>query len=341
MSTPDPSFDHYRCLVAERDHDGNVHLRLQKRAAAAASEGELTIRVSYSSLNYKDALASTGHPGVARSLPLVPGIDAAGTVIHSTSSQFRAGDSVLIFHARFGTEVDGGYSEFVSVPAAWVYSLPSGLDPLEAMTIGTAGFTAAQCVDELMRHGIQPGAGDIVVSGATGGVGIFAVKLLAKLGYRVVAATGKEQLHEWLRLHGAQDVISRQSLNDLSPKPLLPGRWAGAVDTVGGNTLATIVRGTKPYGCVTACGVAGGAELPLTVYPFILRGVTLQGIDTAGISREYRAELWNRLATLWRLMDVDKLATVVDLADIPAEVPRILAGGVAGRVVVRVASDAK
>ncbi len=325
----------YRCLVAEKDEQGNTTAKIVERTLANPAPGEVVIRVSFSSLNYKDALAATGHPGVARRLPLVPGIDAAGVVTASQSPSFQVGDEVFVFHAQFGTERDGGYSEYVTVPEDWVFKLPPGLSPLEAMSIGTGGFTAAQCLDELLRHQIAPDRGEIIVSGATGGVGIYAVKLLSKLGYKVAASTGKPHLVDWLKQHGAQTVLARQELDDRSDRPLLSARWAGAVDTVGGNTLATILRATRPGGCVTACGLVGGANLNLTVYPFILRGVTLQGVDTAGISREYRSQLWQRLATLWRIGDLEKLSYVVPFEGLTNEIARILRGEIAGRVVVK------
>lgn len=293
------------------------------------------IQLKYSSLNYKDALAIQGHPGVAKRLPLIPGIDGAGVVAGTTGTRFQVGDEVMIFHAQFGTEHHGAYSELAYVPESWVYALPTGMSLRQAMALGTGGFTAAQCVDELHRHQLTPDLGEIVVSGATGGVGIFAVKLLSKLGYRVVASTGKSERTDWLLANGASEVISREELHDRSDRPLLKSRWAGAVDTVGGQTLATIIRGTKSFGCVTACGLVGGTQLDVTVYPFILRGVTLQGIDTANITYERRAAIWEKLGGPWRLDSLDALITEVDLDGLLTAANQISAGQIAGRIVVR------
>ncbi len=204
--------------------------------------GDVVIETRYSSLNYKDALAATGHPGVARQLPHVPGIDAAGVVVSSMVPQIQLGDEVMVFHANMGTSVFGGYSQYIRVPADWVYHLPDGMSMRQAMAYGTAGFTAAQSVLELIRHDVKPDSGEVVVTGATGGVGTFAVAMLAKLGYPVVAVSGKPERADWSKSLGAKEVLSRADMNDESSRPLLKARWAGAVDTVGGNTLATVLR---------------------------------------------------------------------------------------------------
>lgn len=329
----------YQAFVVNRNADGSVSQNWETRTAPALPANWLRIRVQYSSLNYKDALAATGHAGVARRLPLVPGIDAAGVVVESNCPRYAAGDPVLVFHAQFGTECDGGFAELVTVPDDWVYPLPAGLTALDAMTIGTGGFTAAQCVDAILKFGIKPTDGEVVVSGASGGVGIFAVILLAKLGFQVVASSGKPDRAAWLKSMGAHQVVDRESLQGDLSKPLLSARWAAAVDTVGGWCLSTILRQTKPHHCVTACGLVGGAEIPMTVYPFILRGVALLGIDTATIDPAYRAELWQRLATSWRLEGLERVRVLVGRQQLAAEVQRILSGGVAGRVVVAIAES--
>lgn len=309
---------------------------LVQRPIQELGDGEVTVAVSHSSLNYKDALACTAHPGVAKSLPLVPGIDAAGTVVDSSNAMFSPGDSVMIFHAKFGTELDGGYSQYARVPADWVYKIPAPLDAETTMTLGTAGFTAAQCVDQLVRHGVRPDSGPVVVSGATGGVGVFSVILLGKLGYEVIASTGKTDRTDWLLAHGATKVIDRSELDDDSGRPLLKAQFAGAVDTVGSTTLSTILRSTQIGGCVTACGLAGGFDLPISVYPFILRGISLQGVDTANIPISYRKLLWDRLASEWYIDGLEKLNKIISFEGLAEHVEQILAGQVAGRVVLAV-----
>ena len=317
------------------------HLQLSEMserldADPRVSGPRVVVRNAWSSLNYKDALAMQGHPGVAKRLPLVPGIDIAGVVESSESDRFQAGDEVMIFHALFGTEHHGGFSTHSLVPDSWLYRLPDSLSMRDAMIVGTAGFTAAQCVDELVRHDVQPDSGEIIVTGATGGVGVFAVNLLSQLGYDVVAVTGKPDRVEWLKELGANSIMSREDAVDTSARPLLKSRWAGAVDTVGGSTLATILRSTRLYGCVTACGLVGGIDLNLTVYPFILRGVTLQGVDTANISYSRRQSIWEKIAGEWRPLMLEQLAIETSLSELPSHVETIMKGGIAGRVVVKI-----
>lgn len=299
-------------------------------------DGEVLVQIEFSAVNYKDALAAQGNPGVARTFPLIPGIDAVGSVVESSSDEFKTGEKVFIAHAKFGTAAHGGWAEFARVPADWVYKIPSDasgdeFSTKESAIWGTAGFTAAQSVEQVVDHAIKPDDGPVVVTGATGGVGIFAVKLLAKLGYEVVASTGKLDKTDWLKQNGANDVISRSELEETSSAPLLKGRWAAAIDTVGGHTLSNVLRTCKPHACVTACGLVGGSQLETSVFPFILRGITLCGIDSANISRVTRIALWAKIATQWRLENLEDLAEEVSMGELPSVVTRILQGRVFGR----------
>lgn len=328
--------DPFRCYLASKGEDGKVTGEVTQQPLTSLPEGEVLIEVTASSLNYKDGLAANGHPGVVKTLPHVPGIDAVGTVAESTSDQFAPDDPVLVTGFELGAGQWGGWSQHVRVPAEWVIPLPNGLHPTTAMQLGTAGLTAALSVDALLAHHIKPDDGEILVTGSTGGVGILAVKLLAKLGYQVVAVSGKKDKYDWLKELGAVRVIGREEVVDDSKRPLLKAQWAGAVDTVGGETLATILRSTKLGGCVTACGLVGGDKLPTTVYPFILRGVTLCGIDSAWCPREKRSLIWQKLGGEWELDGLNDITTTVNLDEIGDLVPEILAGKIAGRVVVRI-----
>lgn len=327
-----------RCYLVERDAAGIVSGRVAAVSTADLPAGEVTIAVHYSSANYKDALAAQGHPGVARRLPHVPGIDAAGIVVESAVSSLKSGAEVLVTGYELGAGQWGGWAEFIRVPAEWVVPLPAGLTLREAMVLGTAGFTAAQCVQAFQRQGIEPHSGPVVVTGATGGVGSLAVMLLAKLGYRVTAVTGKPDRQEWLRSLGAAEVVGRETVRDDSDRPLLSSRWAGAVDTVGGVTLSTLIRSMQHRGCVAACGLVGGHELHLTVYPFLLRGCRLEGIDSAHCPGPQRREIWRRLSQEWRLEGLQRVASEVPLTDVGRVVADLLAGRSVGRPVVRIAS---
>jgi len=326
--------DEFACLMVRRDDDGNVVSAVEKITAAELPPGDVLVKVAYSSLNYKDALACQAHPGVVRKLPHVPGIDAAGEVVESTSPDYQSGDEVLVTGYDLGTTHWGGYAEYVRVPAEWVVAMPAGMTSELAMTYGTAGFTAAQCVAAIQHHGIEPAAGEVVVTGASGGVGSLAVALLAKLGYQVTAITGKPAQASLLQQLGAAQILPREAASDDSKKPLLPARWAAAIDTIGGNTLATLLRSTDHRGCVAACGLVAGHDLPLTVYPFILRGVTLAGIDSAHCPRESRLQIWQHLATDWRLDSLEIITSQIALADVPSKAQAMLDGQTFGRTLV-------
>lgn len=324
----------FLCYYVVKPDRGPASAKVARRPMEELPAGDVLIRVAYSSLNYKDALSATGHPGVTRKFPHVPGIDAAGTVVESGASEWKVGDEVLVTGYDMGQNTWGGYAEYVRVPAGWVVARPAGLSLRECMILGTAGFTAGMGLDALVEHGVSPARGEIVVTGASGGVGSLAVALLAKAGYQVVASTGKASAHDLLKRLGAIRVIGRDEVQDASDKPLLASRWAGAIDTVGGKTLATLVRSAHRDGCITCCGLVGGVELPLSVYPFILRGVELVGIDSAECPRERRLRVWKKLATQWKPADLEQLVTESNLAQLGPHIQEILAGRSTGRVLV-------
>ncbi len=330
------SAEPFACYLVEKDEDGKIRGGVTHRPRAALPEGDVLIRVQWSSLNYKDALAATGHPGVAGKLPHVPGIDAAGTVVESSDPAFQPEQPVIVTGYDLGAGQWGGWAEYIRVPAEWVIPLPSGLTLETAMHYGTAGFTAAMSVQALEDHHIAANSGKVVVTGATGGVGSIAVMLLGKLGYHVVAVSGKEDKHEWLKTLGAAEVVGRDEVLDASSRPLLSTRWAGAVDCVGGDILTSLLRATQLRGCVTACGLVAGAELNMTVFPFILRGVTLTGIDSGWYPRELRLKLWERLGGEWRLDELADVTSTIPLSNANSAVQRILKGEIAGRTLVEI-----
>lgn len=327
--------DTFRSFLVRKSADGKFQQSLERLSAADLPPGEVLIRVEWSSLNYKDALSATGHPGVTKTFPHVPGIDAAGTVAESSDSRYRTGDKVLVTGFDFGAGRWGGYAEFARVPADWVVPLPPGLTARESMIYGTAGFTAGMSLEALERHEIHPDAGPIVVTGASGGVGTVAVALLAKAGYEVEAVSGKPAARELLTRLGAKGILTREEAVDTSPRPLLAARWAGAIDTVGGKILATVLRSTKPGACVTACGLTAGVELPTTIYPFILRGVQLIGIESAYYPMPKRIALWSQLAGPWKPDSLEQFVNqTVRLEDLNAPIEAILQGQITGRVLV-------
>ncbi|QEG40663.1 YhdH/YhfP family quinone oxidoreductase [Roseimaritima ulvae] len=327
MNSTDKPFRAY--LVDQSKQGSLVDLHVDDLPA-----GEVLIRASHSSLNYKDALAATGHPGVARTLPHIPGVDVAGTVESSSDDRFQPGDAVFVTGYELGAPRWGGWSQKVRVPADWVIPIPRRVTPSEVMALGTAGFTAAQCVSAIQLHDIGPDDGEVLVTGASGGVGSTAVALLAKLGYQVAAVTGKEDHHQQLRDWGASRVLPRETIDTTSDKPLLKSLWAAAVDTVGGNVLAGVIKQLKQRGCVAACGNVAGVDLPLTVFPFILRGVKLDGIDSAQCPRNARMIIWEKLFGSWKLEGIADHTTTVPLTGIDEYVQKILKGQISGRVVV-------
>lgn len=322
-------------LVATESASKQYELNRVTRSIEDLPPGDVLIRVEYSSLNYKDALSATGNKGVTRHYPHTPGIDAAGIVAHSDVEGIRVGDRVIVTGFDLGMNTAGGFGGYIRVPHTWVVLCPPGLSSFQSMVYGTAGLTAALCVHKLQQHDISPAQGAILVTGATGGVGSLAVALLARLGYSVIAVSGKSQATSYLRDLGAAQVVSRSHLDDHSGKPLLKGQYAGAIDTVGGNILATVIKSLQYGGVVTACGLVMAADLHTTVYPFILRGVSLLGVDSAECPLALRTELWQTLATQWQLENWQLFTTEVALAELPPYIPLMLAGELKGRVVVR------
>lgn len=323
----------FRCYLVTKDGK-QARGEVTERPISDLPDGDVLVRVAWSSLNYKDALSATGHPGVTKKFPHVPGIDAAGTVVESRSADWKRGDEVIVTSYDLGQNTWGGFGQYIRVPAGWVVRRPHGLSARASMILGTAGFTAALSLLALVEHGIQADAGEVVVTGASGGVGSLAVALLAQAGYRAVASTGKQSAGELLRQLGAARVVGREEVLDTSEKPLLPTRWAGAIDTVGAHTLTTILRSLNRGGCVAACGLVGGTDLPLTIYPFILRGVELIGIDSAECPSHRRLQVWQKLAGDWKLDKLDLLASEITLEQVPEQVDNILRGQLVGRVVV-------
>ncbi|MBT0652414.1 YhdH/YhfP family quinone oxidoreductase [Geomobilimonas luticola] len=324
----------FKALVVEKTPDKQFLRKIRERSIGDLPPGDLVVRVHYSSLNYKDALSATGHPGVTRQFPHTPGIDAAGVVISCESGDFAPGDKVLVTGYDLGMETDGGFGQYIRIPSAWGIRLPEGLTLRESMALGTAGFTAALSVLKLELAGVKPDDGDILVTGATGGVGSIAVSILSQAGYRVVAATGKSADEEYLKDLGAAEVIGRDEVAAGAEKTLLPERWAGGVDVVGGTTLAAVLKSTQYGGTVTCCGLVASPELPVNVYPFILRGVSLVGIDSVQSPRETREEVWRRLATSWKPDRLDGMVTECTLPGLELMFQAILHGGITGRVVV-------
>ena len=324
---------HFQALLISETSPGHYHRDITQRSISDLPPGEILVRVRYSSLNYKDALSASGNRGVTRRYPHTPGIDAAGEVVESGVPSFRPGDVVMVSCYDLGMNTPGGFGQYIRVPAAWVMALPPGLTPRESMIYGTAGLTAAQCLDRLLRHPVRPDDGKVLVTGATGGVGSMAVALLAGQGFRVAAVTGKPEQEEFLRKLGAQEIVPRANAVDASTRMLLKEKWAGVVDTVGGPMLATAIKSTRYSGAVTCCGNAASPELPLNVYPFILRGVSLIGIDSAACSMTIRQLLWQRLATDWRLPLLEAMATEISMKKLDHHIELILQGKIRGRIV--------
>lgn len=324
-------FNAYRIF----ENEGQVSARLVELGIDDLDPGEVLIRNSHSSVNYKDALAATGTGRIVRRFPVIGGVDVAGTVVTSGDTRFREGEAVLVTGYGMGVEHDGGYAEYSRVPADWVVALPQGMSTADAMAIGTAGFTAALAIMRMEQNGLKPANGPVVVTGASGGVGSVAVDLLAGLGYEVTAISGKDDQHEYLRHLGASQVLSRHTL-EMGTKPLEKTIWAGAVDPVGGETLAWLTRTMKQGGTIASCGLTAGIELHTTVMPFILRGVSLLGIDSVQCPMELRRRVWERLASDMRPRHLKEMTHTIHFEQLPEIFDALLKGTVKGRVVVEI-----
>ncbi|MFA7535860.1 MAG: YhdH/YhfP family quinone oxidoreductase [Desulfuromonadales bacterium] len=327
----------FTALLVEETAAKQFSRRLVRRQVADLPAGDLLIKVHYSSLNYKDALSATGNKGVTRNFPHTPGIDAAGEVVEDAGDHFKTGDHVVVTGWDLGMNTAGGFGRFIRVPAAWALPLPAGLSLKESMALGTAGFTAALSVLKLQRAGVRPEDGEVLVTGATGGVGSLAVAILARAGYRVVAATGKTDAAEFLRQLGAAAVIGREEALAGGDRPLAKERWAGAVDCVGGDMLAAALKATRYGGAVTCCGLVGSADLNVNVFPFILRGVSLLGIDSVQCPMDTRRQVWNLLAGDWKPARLAQAVDECSLADLESRIQAMLKGELRGRTVVNLA----
>jgi acrylyl-CoA reductase (NADPH) len=323
----------FRALMLHQE-GGELRAGIEAVDEARLAAGNVTVAVEYSTLNYKDGMILQGIGRLVRNYPHIPGVDFAGTVEHSASPEFSPGDPVILTGWRVGEMQWGGYAEKARVNADWLVRRPDGLSAAQAMAVGTAGFTAMLAVMALERHGLKPGAGDVLVTGAAGGVGSVATALLAQLGHRVVASTGRPELRPYLTELGAADLVERTALAAKPTRPLDSERWAGAVDAVGGATLATVLTQLKYRASVAACGLAGGSDLPATVIPFLLRGINLLGIDSVMCPRQERLEAWRRLAHDLPLDRLDQMTEIVPLAAVSGLASEILKGGIRGRIVV-------
>lgn len=324
----------YKALVAE-EKDGEFVQSVKELDTKDLPQNDVLIRVHHSSLNYKDALSATGHKGITKNYPFTPGIDAAGIVEESRDDRFKAGDKVIVTSYDLGMNTPGGFGQYISVPGDWVVPLPDGLSLMESMMIGTSGLTAAIGVEKILGQHIKRKSGDILVTGATGAVGSFGVALFAHLGFSVIAATGKLDQAGFLKDLGAAKVIHREEVSEVGSKLMLSSRWVAALDTVGGKMLDAVLRQTSHNGVIACCGNVLGAELHTNIYPFILRGVSLMGIDSGIALIQDRLRIWNKLADEWKPDKLNKLCREEPLENLPIEIQRIQEGKQVGKVVVK------
>ncbi|WP_341305269.1 YhdH/YhfP family quinone oxidoreductase [Pseudomonas sp. TMP25] len=323
----------FNALQARENATGGFEQVIVQREIDDLPAGELLIRVKYSSLNYKDALSASGNRGVTKSFPHTPGIDAAGVVQASSVAEFSVGDEVIVTGYDLGMNTSGGFAQYIRIPASWALKRPKGLSLREAMVLGTAGLTAALCVDKLEQVGLTPDAGTVLVTGATGGVGSVAVALLTTLGFRVAASSGKAEQAEYLKALGAQQIVLRSELLEGTDKSMLKEQWAGAVDCVGGDILFNVVKSLRYGASAACCGLTAGVGFKGSVLPFILRGVNLLGVDSVELPLVVKASMWDKLSLQWKV-NLDALVSEVTLEQLPAAIAQVLAGKQVGRVLV-------
>jgi len=327
----------FKAFVVEERGKNSFSGTISEKSTEDLPDGDTLIKVHYSSLNYKDALSATGNRGVTKNYPHTPGIDASGVVVKSRTGDFKTGDQVLVTGYDLGMNTSGGFGQYIRVPAGWVVKLPSGMTLKESMILGTAGFTAAMSVFQVSKD-IAPEDGEILVTGATGGVGSLAVALLSKLGYSVVGVSGKPDGYDFLKTLGAEGVISREDAQERSGRPVLKARWAGVVDTVGGEILATAIRSTRPWAVVTCCGLVASPDLAINVFPFILRGIKLIGIDSQDCPMGHRLQLWRLLTEEWKLNYPEGFCKEISLTELDHNISLILKGMQKGRVLLNLIS---
>ena len=325
-----------KAFVVEKVGDNEFKSSIQDVETPKCEKNEVVIKVTYSSLNYKDALSSVGNPGVSKHFPHITGIDVAGTVFESTSPIFKVGERVLVTGYDMGMNSNGGHAQYVKIPASWVARIPDAISDREIMTFGTAGLTAALSVNELIENGIKPESGDILVTGATGGVGSIAIAILSKLGYNITAISGKKERIDFLKKIGANEVILREEFEEESKKTLLREKYAGVVDTVGGKILANALKQIKYDGVATCCGLTSSHELNTNVFPFILRGVRLIGIDSVECKLEKKQAAWEKLASRWKINSLNSIINEISLDEIKAAYEHLLSGKAVGRYVVKI-----
>lgn len=329
----------FKALVSREDEKGNFSFDFEEVSFDFLKSNDVIVKVHYSSLNYKDALVARGHKGISRNYPTIPGVDAAGEIVKSNDENFKIGDKVIVTGHDLGMNTPGGFAEYISVPSSWLIPLPPELSFKHAMVYGTAGVTAALCINELINSGVTPDKGKIIVTGATGGVGCMAVGILEKLGFEVIASTGKINETSWLKNIGAKEVIDRKELEIESDRPLLSARWIGAIDNVGGRTLENLLKTTGQHGAVCSVGLVASDNFFTTVYPFILRGIKLIGIDSAERGLDQKLSIWMKLSQNWMPNYFENLFREVNFLDLKEEINLILKGGQKGKVVVKILND--